>query len=658
MGTVLFLSGGEYVGSSGTASGTIVNSGGILTNQESTSGRVVNAVVNSGGQIQVCFGTASGTVVNPGGEFFDNSSNTSTTLGSGGILILDGSITTTPTISSGGLVIAKPGSVVSGATVMSGGVVVLEAGATAVNTNFAGGLVASTGVVDFLSGQRGSYAASITDQTEVLNEVIIVLSAGTATRTLVADVSTLTVAAGGASTGTMLTDRAAETILGSANGTNVVSSATETVSAGGSTLNTVVSSGGKQTVLSNGLATSTTIGAAGQAVVSNGGTIVSAIVQSGGIASFAGTDIGTVVNSGGTEAAFFGVTSAAVVMSGGNLSASDTLISSTVSNGGSATIGFYANANGLTLLAGATEYVGLSFSPGTVTGTVFNSGATIDATAVAYNSGGSGTISNTGLLTVTETAGTFTQQLAGSYSQYKVVLASDGAAGTAITLADAACYCPGTRIAIPGGEAPIETLSIGDPTKTASGQIRPIKWIGRRSYAGRFLGAGSDMIPILFKAGSLDDGIPARDLYVSAMHAMLVDGVLMPACGLVNGATILRCTDMAQIEYLHIELESHDLLLAEGTPSETFIDCDNRAMFQNAAEFYALYPGAPRPDGPSAASAASPDRCSRRRASASPRAPPSPPATSRWERSRATSIGPTGMGSAAGSSTTRIATNR
>ena len=44
----------------------------------------------------------------------------------------------------------------------------------------------------------------------------------------------------------------------------------------------------------------------------------------------------------------------------------------------------------------------------------------------------------------------------------------------------------------------------------------------------------------------------------------------------------------------NVELESHDVLIAEGAPSESFVDDDSRAMFQNAHEFRALYPEAGR----------------------------------------------------------------
>jgi hypothetical protein len=83
---------------------------------------------------------------------------------------------------------------------------------------------------------------------------------------------------------------------------------------------------------------------------------------------------------------------------------------------------------------------------------------------------------------------------------------------------------------------------------------------------------------------------------VSPEHALLLQdaaapgAVLVPAHLLVNGATIVRETDRAAVDYLHIELADHDAVLAEGAPAETFIDCDSRVLFDNAAEFAAHYP--------------------------------------------------------------------
>jgi hypothetical protein len=103
-----------------------------------------------------------------------------------------------------------------------------------------------------------------------------------------------------------------------------------------------------------------------------------------------------------------------------------------------------------------------------------------------------------------------------------------------------ACYLRGTLIEIARGQKKVEALNIGDKVRTASGALRPIKWIGRRSYGGRFIMGRTDILPICFKAGSLADNVPKRDLWISPHHAMYFEheagGVLIEAKDLVNGA--------------------------------------------------------------------------------------------------------------------------
>jgi glycosyltransferase involved in cell wall biosynthesis len=136
---------------------------------------------------------------------------------------------------------------------------------------------------------------------------------------------------------------------------------------------------------------------------------------------------------------------------------------------------------------------------------------------------------------------------------------------------------------------------LGDRVVTASGEYRPIKWIGHRSYGGT-LPVSPNVQPIRFRAGSLGGGLPRRDLLVSPEHAMVLDGQLIPARGVVNGRSILRETGLGQVTYFHIELDSHDVLLAEGAPAESFLDDNSRGLFHNAREYRVLYPDeAPHP---------------------------------------------------------------
>jgi hypothetical protein len=152
-----------------------------------------------------------------------------------------------------------------------------------------------------------------------------------------------------------------------------------------------------------------------------------------------------------------------------------------------------------------------------------------------------------------------------------------------------ACFLPGTMIRTPVGERAIETLAIGDLVTTAEGVARPIKWIGRRSYDTRFLTRHSEATPIRIKAGAFGEATPSRDLLVSQKHAVVFNGHLVEALAFVNDATVVIDTSFAQVSYFHIELDGHDVIVAEGLAVESYLNCGNRNGFANAAEYAEIY---------------------------------------------------------------------
>jgi hypothetical protein len=143
-------------------------------------------------------------------------------------------------------------------------------------------------------------------------------------------------------------------------------------------------------------------------------------------------------------------------------------------------------------------------------------------------------------------------------------------------------------IRTPRGEVRVEDLRIGDLVVDIEGRPHPVKWIGTRRYQAP-LPERVDVVPILITAGAFARNVPDRDLYVSPLHALYMDGVLVPAGALVNEVSVRRCPDIARIAYFHIETEAHQVILANNTPAETFIDMNSRTMFENHAEYGKLY---------------------------------------------------------------------
>ncbi len=184
--------------------------------------------------------------------------------------------------------------------------------------------------------------------------------------------------------------------------------------------------------------------------------------------------------------------------------------------------------------------------------------------------------------------------LKGQYTgaQFRLIPGTNPSDGQSVLIITetVACFCPGTLIEAEVGEIPVEKLQIGDRVRTAGGLLKPVLWIGRRSYDRRFAVGKASLQPIRIRAGALGKGLPRRDLLVSPKHAMLVQDVLVPAELLVNGMSILQEQQPGDVHYLHIELEHHDLLLAEGAAAESFVDDNSRGMFHNAGEYAQLYP--------------------------------------------------------------------
>ena len=158
------------------------------------------------------------------------------------------------------------------------------------------------------------------------------------------------------------------------------------------------------------------------------------------------------------------------------------------------------------------------------------------------------------------------------------------------TSADLACFAAGTRIATEGGEVPVELLQVGQRVRSVlRGGCAPVVWIGhRRVECDRHPQPGK-VWPIRVLAGAFGPGLPARDLLLSPDHAVFMEGVLIPVRHLANGSTI-RQIPVESLTYYHVELDTHDVLLAEGLPAESFLDGGDRSAFSNGGGVIQAYP--------------------------------------------------------------------
>lgn len=147
------------------------------------------------------------------------------------------------------------------------------------------------------------------------------------------------------------------------------------------------------------------------------------------------------------------------------------------------------------------------------------------------------------------------------------------------------CFAAGTRILTDRGEVAVESLRAGDLVATlgrGGALFAPVLFLGRRRIRLAGHAQAAALAPIRIRAGALAENTPHRDLLVSPDHCLFLDGALVPARLLVNGTSIVVEKGLAEVTYYHIEVPSHDVVLAEGAAAESWLDCGNRAWFANA----------------------------------------------------------------------------
>jgi len=489
---------------------------------------------------------------------------------------------------------------------LSGSSIEIDAGGTVVNATLDNGstevlnsgAVASATVID--AGASATLVGGVEIGAVVRAGGFEYVSGGVTSEAQIDSGGLVVVGDQGSASGSDISGGGTEIVAGSADGVVVQSGGTFIVLPGAVAVDTVVQSGGRvissgEVILSGttvitattGVLWDATVRAGELGIVYAGGSAVGTKILGGGVLDVYGSTVGTLL-SGVTQTVDGQEGSVELVQSGGIASGTR------IATSGALFVNSAGTTSGTRVGSGAVEVTssgGISVNPIVASGgyEVLSSGWTLDLTNLPYDYLGASAAldTTTGVLTVSDgllhaTIGTTDQ------TDINIELSSDGHGGTLVT--EVPCFCRGTLILTARGEIAVESLRAGDGVITASGGARPVRWVGKRAYDGRFVAGNRHMLPVLFKAGSLADGVPKRDLYVSPLHAMYLDGRLIPAWVLVNGASIVQMAAAETVEYFHVELATHDVILAEGAAAESFVDDGGREMFQNAAEFRALYP--------------------------------------------------------------------
>ena len=172
------------------------------------------------------------------------------------------------------------------------------------------------------------------------------------------------------------------------------------------------------------------------------------------------------------------------------------------------------------------------------------------------------------------------------------------------TLPQIPCFTQGTRIETTYGPQRIETLKPGDLLKSVTGKLLALRWIGRRKLDAKVLIEHPHLRPIRITAGSMGCGLPVRDLLVSRQHRMLVSSpiakrmfgtseVLISAVKLTQMPGIYVDENISEVEYIHLLFDQHEVILAEGTPTEslfTGVQAMQSVSDEARAEIFEIFP--------------------------------------------------------------------
>jgi hypothetical protein len=549
------------------ASGTVTNFGGITSSlgngiYVANEGQVTNeqGAKVVGQNAGVMLGFAGGTLVNDGFIAGSGATYGGVTLKSGGQITNQSSGTISGYMGADGISVAiDPGTVTNAGGVTSNTVTAIELTAGGTVTNLTSGII--SGAVDGVD--FGTLASTLINAGEITAAVDAVKFSASFANRLVVDprasfsgtvdggnaigadrVSTLELAAA-ATAGTLTSF-----------GTQFIDFAQITIDAAASWTLTGA----------NYFAAGTTL--------TNAGTLT--------VSSTTVVDAGSVINDGSIVMDPSSLTLADLIGTGEVFVGADGSLVTQGTVAGGETIDFASHSGWLRLLPAdfSGEMVGF-FSGDTIdlTGiTDASSPRIINGTTLQIEDGGNPPI----LLTLDPnqdyTGVTFTIGTDSSSNHYNTVTT------------DLACFAEGTRLDTPGGPVAVEALRAGDFVLTAHGPPREVRWIGWRRLDPRRHPDPAAAQPVRVLANAVAPGEPRFDVRLSPSHALLIGGVLIPVGLLVNGATIRREDACRSVTYFHVELETHDVLLAQGLAAESYLDTGNRGMFQNAGQPLTLHP--------------------------------------------------------------------
>ncbi|GGA22756.1 Hint domain-containing protein [Neptunicoccus cionae] len=166
------------------------------------------------------------------------------------------------------------------------------------------------------------------------------------------------------------------------------------------------------------------------------------------------------------------------------------------------------------------------------------------------------------------------------------------------------CFTQGCRILTAFGDLPVEHLRVGDLVHTVDHGLQPIRWIGARAVSRSRIDMAGHLCPVIIRRDSFGPGLPSNDIRVSQKHRILLEtpeitqafgegGIFAPASVLAGEGTVLLDPAPKDTRYIHLLFDEHQVIFADGIPTESFYPCTNGLMSltpQDRTEIFSIMP--------------------------------------------------------------------
>ncbi|WP_042062677.1 Hint domain-containing protein, partial [Acidomonas methanolica] len=147
------------------------------------------------------------------------------------------------------------------------------------------------------------------------------------------------------------------------------------------------------------------------------------------------------------------------------------------------------------------------------------------------------------------------------------------------------CFLAGSMIRTPGGDVTVEDIRIGDEVTAFDWRdnaeiTRKVVWVGNRKTTVRpALPDDEAGYPVRILKDAIADGVPFKDMLITAEHCLFFENRFVPVRMLVNGHSIFYDKSFSSYEYYHIETDTHSVIWADGMLTESYLDTGNRSSF-------------------------------------------------------------------------------